>query len=314
MKRILSWIQKGVVIAGLAGLAMGPAWAGPALDELREWSREAVTRLPGSPGNQAIQDRIGRLFEASGLPSGSMSFPTPVFVPGPATLEWEGQSPVAIHSFGPTLGRPGNFEQRDFLAPLVYLGRGETADWSAAEGQSLKNCIAVMEYGCGDLWMRFLRLGVRGFIFIGSDRYLHSDSVAKIYTSESAVPRYFIAPEEGARLREFIKGRPGVTARLRSEPSVWREATLQNHWVMITGQDPAISNEVAIVVAPIDSQSAVPGLAAGGQSAANLLLLTRLFDRLRQSPPGRSVLLAAVNGHTLNYLGIAGMDNQLSFL
>jgi ABC-type antimicrobial peptide transport system permease subunit len=275
----------------------------PAMTELRELVRDAEMRLPGSPGNLLLQDKIGRLFKSSGMPSGSMSFNAPVFVPGPASLAWEGEEPLRLYTFGPTLGRPGNFAERDFEAPLVYLGRGETADWEKLDGRSLKGAVAVMDYGCGDLWMRFLRFGVQGFIFIGSDRYLHTDSVSKLYTSEVAVPRYFISSSDGDRLREKLRGAEALKARIRSEPSVWKDTTLRNQWVLIPGQDPALSNEVVTLVAPMDSQAAVPELAQGAQSAANLLLLTRMLETMRQNPPARSILLVAVNGHTQNYLG-----------
>jgi ABC-type antimicrobial peptide transport system permease subunit len=303
MKRMLIlWMGVVCGLVSLAQAAMGGE-STPAMTELRELVRDAEMRFPGSPGNLLLQDKIGRLFESSGLPSGSMSFNTPVFVPGPASLEWAGGEPVRLYTFGPTLGRPGNFAERDFEAPLIYLGRGETADWDRLDGRSLQGAIAVMDYECGDLWLRVLRMGVQGFIFIGSDRYLHADSVAKLYTSEVAVPRYFIPASDGARLRERLQGPAALTARIRSEPSVWREATLRNQWVLIPGQDPALSNEVATLVAPLDSQSAVPELSYGAQSAANLMVLTRLLDTLRQSPPARSILLVAVNGHTLNFLG-----------
>jgi ABC-type antimicrobial peptide transport system permease subunit len=303
MKRMLILLLGAVWGMGSLALAVTGGEPTPAMTDLRELVRDAETRLPGSPGNLLLQDRIGRLFKTAGLPSGSMSFNTPVFVPGPASLELAGEAPVRLHTFGPTLGRPGNFAERDFEAPLVYVGRGESADWEKVDGRSLRGALVVMDYGCGDLWMRFLRWGVQGFIFLGPERYLHADSVAKLYTSEVAVPRYFMSGVDGNRLREKLQGSDLLTARIRSEPSVWREATLENHWVLIPGQDPTLSNEVVTVVAPMDSQAAVPELSFGAQSAANLLLLTRLMETMRRTPPARSILLVAVNGHTLNFLG-----------
>ncbi|MBI3986450.1 MAG: FtsX-like permease family protein, partial [Lentisphaerae bacterium] len=138
--------------------------------------------------------------------------------------------------------------------------------------------------------------------FIGQDRYERFDALSKVHASEVAVPRFFVAPAEGARLKEAAAKGP-VSIRVRAEPSRWENRVLRDLWVLIPGRDPDLAREVAVITAPMDANSVVPELAAGAQAGANLYLLTRLLEQFKTQPPARSVLLAAVNAHTQNFRG-----------
>mgnify|MGYP000058858071 CR=1 FL=1 len=94
------------------------------------------------------------------------------FRTGATQLQFDGFDPIDIVPMHPTMVRPGNFTEKQFDASLVYLGRGSYDDLEALKGQRLNGTLAVMEYDCGESWMRFMRFGVRGFIFIEPDRDL----------------------------------------------------------------------------------------------------------------------------------------------
>jgi hypothetical protein len=58
-----------------------------------------------------------------------------------------------------------------------------------------------------------------------------------------------------------------------------------------------------VLTAPLDSNCIAPDSAVGAQSGANLFLLLRILDLFRETPPTRTILLAAVNAHTQNFQG-----------
>ena len=269
-----------------------------------EWLRNAGIRLPGSTANLALAERIAADFSASGLKHGEINFTAPSFLPGKASLTPGTGAAIAIMPMHPSLVRPGNFPERSFTAPLVYLGTGTEADLVRLKGSPLKGSIGLMEYNSGDNWQRFLRHGVKGFVFIEPEHYYHSESVDKVYATEVAVPRYFIGRNAGKSLKTAIETADNaLAATIDSEPSRWKNAKLRNLWALIPGTDEVLRNDVVVVYAPMDTNCVVPELAVGARNAYNLALLMELFDELRNNPPKRSVLLAAVNGHSLHFLG-----------
>lgn len=287
----------GVLAAWFAAGICLPAATNSAFEEARVWL--TGSRAPGHPCNRALEAMVADRFRASGHTNGAILFEAPVFVPGSAALALDGGDTVPLLAMHPTLMRPGNFTAREFEAPLVYLGRGDIEDLQRVRGADLSGALALMEYDCGDRWPALLRHGLRGFVFIGADDYCYSDSQTKIYNSEVPVPRYFAPPGTGARLRSAA----GAKVRVRAEPSRWENAVLTNSWVLIPGSDPQLAKEVALFTAALDANSAVPELAYGAQSVGNLQLLLRMLDDFSRSPPARSVLLVAVNGHTHKFLG-----------
>ncbi len=286
-----------------------PPWAlpgdpGKITADMRAFFADAAVRFPGSPGNLAAEEKVAKRFEASGFAHGEITFEAPTFVPGKTRLTINGMAPISLLPLAPTQFRPGNFTEKQFTTNLVYAGRGTSEDLLAITGQPLDGAVVVMEFDSGDAWLRFLRFGVRGFIFIGQDEYYHRDAISKVYDSEVAVPRFFVDAATGAGLKELLsRANAPAAVTIDAEPSRWRNAFLRDHWVLIPGSEPELAAEVVVFVAPIDSACVVPELAAGGRAGANLYLLIRLLDEFRKEPPARSVLLAAVNAHTQSALG-----------
>jgi hypothetical protein len=273
------------------------------LTEMRELFEIRGSRAPGAPGNLALEEHVAQVFEDSGFEHGEMRFLAPVFVPGAASITLPAGEEIVIQTMHPTLMRPGNFRERSFDTSLVYLGKGSWDDIRAAKGVDLAGSVALMDFDCGKNWLHLLRFGIKGFVFMGADKYEYGDSRDKIYNSEVAVPRYFAAKEDGARLRSSMTGLALTNVTVKSEPSTWRTKELRNLWVFIPGSDAELAKETVVFVAPIDANSVVPERAVGAQSAGNLYLLLKLLEDFKNEPPARSVLLAAVNAHTGKYLG-----------
>lgn len=303
----------GVCLAFLAlfGIGANAADAASSIDGAAPLAKTsallkgAEVRFPGSPGNLALEARIDERFKASGFRCGEIRFDAPVFKPGPARLILDDGKTLALHAMHPSIMRPGNFVKTNFSAHLVYAGLGRAADLESLNGKDLNGAIVLMEFDSGRNWQNFLRFGVEGFVFIGlTNSYFPNEVMDKVHGTEVRVPRYYVAAAEGAELRESIKRAEGtLEIRVESVPSVWEQGSLRDLWVLIPGSDASLQKEIVTITAPIDSLSVVPELATGAQSAMNLGLLMEMFERFSKTPPLRSVLLVAVNGHTQYFLG-----------
>ncbi len=305
------YMKRIVMILALftAFSAAGAPWATPKDEErvlqgMREFFQGAEIRHPGSAGNLAIEARVAERFAETGFEHGEIAFTAPSFIPGRTTLTLKSGHSVALFPMHPSLFRPGNFTEKEFSAPMVYLGRGTDADLDRLRGIDLTGAIALMEFDSGSAWLRYLRFGVRGFVFIGANDYRRSDALSKVYTSEVAVPRFFATKSHGAMLKHAIaEGGAAVDVAIRAEPSRWENRQLRDLWVLIPGSDPDLGGEVCVITAPMDANCIVPGMAAGAQAGANLYLLMELLAGFRANAPARSVLLTAVNAHTQNFRG-----------
>ena len=279
-------------------LAMTGRSEPPAVDAV---FADCRVRYPGSPGNLVLEEKVARRFAASGFQHGAIRFTTPVLRSGKTVLNFADHVAVPVVPMHPTVTRPGNFTERDFTTTLVYLGRCTPADLERLNGVPLAGAIGVAEFDCGERWQRWLRFGLRGFVFIGGATHSYPDAVGKIFGTEVSVPRFYVDAASGEMLRQRCDS-PGAV-RVTHTPSRWQNQTLRNLWVLVPGNDPELQQEVAVVTAPLDSNCIVPELGEGAQAAANLSLLLRLLDEFAARPPARPVLLAAVNAHTQAFAG-----------
>ncbi|MCA1808453.1 MAG: ABC transporter permease, partial [Lentisphaerae bacterium] len=260
-----------VCVLAAFGAAAGPRWSSPEVeaqlrDELSAMLADAEVRYPGSSGNLAMEQYVSDRFAASGMHHGEMRFPAPAFVPGTTTLTLEGREPIDLLAMHPSLLRPGNFTERDFVSRLVYLGRGGFDDLERLSGVDLEGALGVLEFDSGNEWINWLRFGVKGFVFLEPEVYDRHDALSKVYSTEVAVPRFLVQGEDVSVLREAAEGESVV--RINAEPSRWANSELRNLWVFIPGSDPVLS-----------------------------------LEEFKDNPPGRSILLAAVNGHTQCFKG-----------
>ena len=305
------WFGYVLIAAGLSVLAI--PWShcqGPpedegerALAEMRRIFSGHGSRAPGLAGNLAVEAYVNERFADSGLANGAITFTAPVFVPGPTSITLPGSAPISIQPMHPTLMRPGNFERSEFNSTLVYLGKGEYQDLERLRGTPLDGALALMDFDCGDRWLTFLRLGIRGFVFIGDTAYHYIDSYGKIYNSEVAVPRFFVDAAAGKHLKNAASVKGALEVRINAVASRWRTAMLHDYWVLVPGSDPQLSSDVVVLTAAMDANSVVPQRAIGAQSAGNLYLLLKLLHDFKRQPPARTTMLVAVNGHTQKFLG-----------
>ena len=130
---------------------MTPAEADRLAEELRDLFKGAEVRLPGSPGNMAMEARVDKAFADSGLQHGEIKFNSPCFMPGETYLSFSDRPPVRLRVMHPTLFRPGNFKEKEFEAPLVYVGRGANSDLERIRGIPLGGALVLLEFNCSTL-------------------------------------------------------------------------------------------------------------------------------------------------------------------
>ena len=290
------WKKWSVVL--LTCLLLPTAWAQGDWKAIFEGTG---SRQAGSAGNLLLEKRIENLFAKSGLEHGEMKFTAPCIIPGETSVTLNGRK-IALYPLQPSAFRPGNFLEKSFDAPLVYVGNGDENALKAIEGTELDGAIAVMEFASGLEWQRLLRFGVIGFIFIEEDEPAYSDATAKVTGTEVRLPRFLAGMDDGKYLRDtLIKG--SVKAHVDAQPTKWKNETLRNLWVVVPGSNPEYENELALVVAPMDANSIVPGQSWGGQNAANLALMLSMFEEYKKNRPERGVVFCAVNAHSRNMLG-----------
>lgn len=292
---LLVMLNTATVFGGVTPWAT-PAETGKMMNELREFMRGAEVRYPGSAGNLAMEEKISSLFAASGLRHGEIKFRSACFVPGETLLTLPDQQTMRIYPMHPTCFRPGNFKEKEFDAPLVYLGQGLNEDIARIKGTRLDGALVLLEFNCGQDWHRLLRFGVKGFIFIEPESYEYREAMFKINDNEVAVPRFLASRADGAALKTIAETAGKV--HVRATPSRWTNKFLRDLWVLIPGTNPDLCREAAVIIAPMDSNCIVPELAAGAQAAANLFCLRQLLADFVRQPPARSVLLVAVNAQT----------------
>ncbi len=260
-----------------------------------------TSRIPGAAANVALQEEFATRFAESGFEHGSIKFNAATFTPGPTTLTINGRK-IPIDPMHPTMLRPGNFAARSFDSTLVYLGSGLREDIERANGVRLDGAIALLDYNCGEGWRPLMRFGLRGIIFMGAEKYLHNEAREKIYNTEVAIPRFFVEREVGQELKTRCTGR-ALPIHVDATPSRWQTKALESPWVLIPGSDEELGQELVVFTAPLDANSITPGRAWGASTIINPYVLMRMFEALKANPPRRSVLLVAVNGHTLYYQG-----------
>ncbi|MBN1669850.1 MAG: ABC transporter permease [Kiritimatiellae bacterium] len=297
-----------LLLAAAAPMAAEP-WATPrdaarVRAELTALLDGTGPRHPGTAGNLALEARIAARFAQSPFKSGELVFSAPGFEPGETRLSLPDGESILVYPMHPSLFRPGNFAERQFTAPLVDLGQGTVEDLAALKGVSLDGALGLMTFDSGGNWRRFLRFGLRGFIFIGAEAYNRRDCLEKVHTTEVAVPRFFVPAASGAWLRARAAAAPGsLQVRVTAEPSRWAIRTLRDLWVLVPGSDEDLAKEVVVLTAPMDANCVVPDFAFGAQAGANLHLLLRLLESFETAVPARTVLLVAVNAHTQHFLG-----------
>lgn len=336
------WKQKrrallavGSVLAALTIALPVASWVG------YSWAR--ADEKPGSTGTQAgLEARAKEAALAAwkadsdaaqaskGLwQTGRIVYPTAVFKPGAAQMTIGGAT-VRLYPFVPNLVDPGNLPVGGFTGPLVSVGKGGPAELSHA-GKAIQGSAVLIEFGSERHWLDAVQLGAKVVIVVeppGGAAMTMTEAALKKTETPLNVPRFFVrraelqkalgtapALDPGEGKSGQASGPPAVSApsamvvSIKQEPGRWERQEVAADWLLVPGSEPVDLSkpDAAPVLIHLqtykDSNSAVPDLAPGAQSAANLVLLLRLVDQFEKQRPRYPVLLSVVNDHANALLG-----------
>jgi len=256
-------------------------------------------RFPGMPGNEAMSRKVEASFRAAGVSCGSTRFEGPVFVPGRASLHFEGRD-VALQVLLPNLVELSALPEKRFPVRVVYVGRGTLAE---LDGKSLKGTFCLFDFDCDFNYLDVMSRGALGCLFLEPEAYWSSLAYSKVLGLPLSIPRFQVGREDGAFLRQAASAAEGVACEAEIEPSRWENRIHKNHWALIEGSDPEAKRELVILQTDLDSMHYCPALASGAQDGLNLKLLIDFFQRYAAKPAGRSLLFQVFNGSRQCNLG-----------
>jgi len=302
---IISWLLPR---PGITGAPAPSSTSGRFQQTLRTLSSYG-DRSTGTPGNQAAADYIFQRFKALGFEDlGTHAFLVPVRVHGKSTLSVPDKKlALPIQPLNGNAVSPGTVSPGGLQGPLVYVGAGELKDFN---GKDVAGAIILMELDSGKNWLHAANLGAKGLIYIDRGKTSKTFLKEKFELSPIRFPRFWlpfsIVKDLFGPLESAPAGRVSPEIQLTSEIS-WQNRNVNNIYCLIPGTDPELKEQLVIVEAFYDSTAMIAARSPGAGEAVSLTTLLELADALKQTPPQRSVLLVATNGHAQTLAGMREM-------
>jgi hypothetical protein len=265
---------------------------------------ELGDRSTGTPGGAKAADFIAQSFRDLGLERvGRQRFLLPVTQYQGAYLTVKGHhapiKPLRLNALSPQAT-----PESGLRGPLYYVGSGQLHNFN---GMKVEGSIILMELDSGKNWLNAATLGAKALIYVDrgpTTKWVFKD---KYELTPVQFPRFWMPLSQARTLFGSFEAAEGglvVPAALLTSSGGWRRVRGENIYALIEGKDSALKDQLLVVEAFYDSNALVPGLSPGADEAASIAALLDLAGRLRDHPPGRSVLLMATSGHAQ---GLAGM-------
>ena len=257
-------------------------------------------RSTGSEGNQQAAAYITeRLQTAEPAVLDNLDFFVPLLKTKDSTLEVNGQtipiSPILYNAI-----TPENLPREGLSGPLIYVGRGELADFN---GKQVQGSIVLMEFDSSRNWLNAASLGASALIYINRGTPARSSFTEKEELSPIQFPCFYLPEKQLAELGISLTSLDDVQGRLRSSIH-WQQVLARNIYALFPGTDEARKNELITVEAFYDSSSFLPGRSPGADEALSISSLLALADYLHHHPPARPFLLIASDGHGQEQAGM----------
>lgn len=293
-KTVLLLVASAFVTASaIAQRSEDPKKAGAAVIEgAKTLFGDCLNRYQGSDGNLRASEKIDQYFEKAGVQCGFTTYESPCFVPGSFEMMVEGRK-IVLHPMIPNYTELGNFKKPNFSGRVVYVGEGDVAE---LEKRDLRDTLCLFDFNCGRKYMRVMKYGAAGCLFIEPDQYYRAMGEDKVVNIPFTIPRFQVSREDGEFLKKRIAdSKKELEFTMKSSPNKWKFGALRNHWALVEGTDPEWKKQMIIIHAKLDTLCYCPGLVSGGQDTANLKVMLDLFDHFRKNPPKRSILFMALN-------------------
>ncbi len=266
------------------------------------------SRITGYPGMFKAADYIAEKFKEYGLqPPPKLNNNTEgyfhkykVVVPldQGATINVEGYGTIKAYNMWPNFIVVAPFNGR---VRLVYCGYGSRDEIRAAiRNLNVKpeEAFAVLEFNSGDSWMKLLKLGFKGVIFLQPETTTNIESKSKFILAPLKFPRLYVKGEEASVLRKLSQKAPwaNITSEIRMD-----EVTGINVIGVVEGTK--YKDRVIAVMTYYDDWSPVPAIAPGAEEAINPSVLLELARYYSEHKPEYTMWFIALSGH---YQALAG--------
>lgn len=245
--------------------------------------------------------------------SGTIKTPTAVFTSGDATMTVAGQQ-VPLYQMSPNLVEPANLPVGRLEKQLVYAGTALPHELDPVDHR-LSESAVLLDFDCFGRWLSPVRRGASMVIFIEPPQdaiTVLSQAGQKISQAPLSIPRFYIKRRDlvkvfGDDWQAKLKIQDQTVQIEQPAPGRWDRRLLDSHWLFIPGssepaaqgtdfvKDPA--RQVVHLQTYLDSNSIVPSLSPGANSAGNLVCLFKLIEQFERQPPQRPVLISVVNNH-----------------
>jgi len=265
---------------------------------------EIEDRSTGTPGCSKAGDRIEKAFKTLGIKRvGRQRFLLPVTQYQSAYLTIKGQrtvvKPLRLNALSPQSTPAAGIQ-----GPLYYVGAGKLQDFNSIK---VEGSIILMELDSGKNWLNAPMLGAKGLIYVDrgpTSKWFFED---KRELTSLEFPRFWMPLSQARSLfGSFETAADGLIASrvLLSSSGGWRRVQGENIYALIEGKSPELKEQLLVVEAFYDSTGLIPGMSPGADEASSIFSLLDLARRLRDNPPGRSVLLLATSGHAQTLAGM----------
>ncbi len=266
-------------------------------------------RSTGTPGCAAAAKFIMRRFEQLGLEAvGSQLFRVPVIRHFGSRLDLpERRISIDVQPVLANAVTPQTIQKEGLQGPIIYVGPGELKHFN---GKPVEGAIVLMDIDSGKNWIHAASLGAAALIYLDENatpKMLYED---KLELTPLSFPRFRIDRDTAKRIFGSFESAPeGLLSRsaVLYSKSGWEDVTAENVFGLITGSDPELKEQLIVVEAFYDAAALVPGLAPGADETIGIITLLNLARTLKQSSPGRSVLLVATAGHAQTLAGMREM-------
>jgi hypothetical protein len=258
------------------------------------------SRIAGYPGCIAAGEYVLNEFKRIGLKNVKAEpFYTTVPVDEGASLTVEGKT-YRLYSIWPNLVRTSQVPKEGITGELIYARTGKLAEF---DGYDVKDSIVLLDFNSGSEWLNAPRLGAKAVIFIEPETTMRGEAEAKFISIPISIPRFWISKSDGDALKALCAVRAHPVVRLKSRMT-WQRKLTYNITGIIPGSDPKLRNQIIVIESYYDSNSVVPALAPGAESACGIASLLELARIFKKNPPARTVWFVATSAHFQSLQGI----------
>jgi len=251
------------------------------------------SRVAGYPGSSSAAEYIRRQLDDTNPDwIEEQRFPIATPMDFGATITVRGaDGAIDLHCLWPNVARTSTTPPEGIEGHLIDGGDGEAERY---EGKLVEGAIVLLDFNCGGRWYEAFVLGAKAVILVAPERMSRSDASRKVLTLPLNAPRYYVSSRDGGQLRRHALSSPPAVVRAKM---TWQSRTSRNIVAFYKGSDPDVEHEIMVLEAYYDSTSVVPSISPGAQQACSIAALIEFAELLRETRPGRSILLAATDGH-----------------